>query len=130
MDTFVVALEIAESGLVAYEHPEDNMVSIARPSSLSGTPFRGWDHDDVSGIGDAIIKINAPIGRLREIGKGKKAKYNVEISVGAAPGPGPEWINECFSTLDEAIDVVIECYFGNRINFNNPSLELWFGDKT
>ena len=71
MDTFTVALEIAEAGLVAYEHPEENMVSIARPASLSGTPFRGWVEDDVSGVGEALMKINAPLGHLKEIGKVK-----------------------------------------------------------
>ena len=130
MDLFGIASRIAESGLVVHENYDKRELYIARPASLKGSLFRGWTEDQVSGISDTVLKINAPSAKLTVSGIGKKTRYLVNISIGSAPGPGPEWFNEEFKQVEQAIDAVKECYFADRINSNNPSLESWYGPKT
>lgn len=125
-----MAFRVAEAGLVVHENYDKRQLYVARPASIGGTSFRGWDEDQVSGIGDTVLKINAPTATISVLGQGRKTKYLVNISIGAAPGPGPEWFNEQFKKPEEAIEAVIECYFSDRINFNNSSLEQWYGQKS
>jgi hypothetical protein len=44
------------------------------------------------------------------------------MSIPAAPGPGPTYFREEFTSLDLAVDAILGCYFGGRIDFDNPSL--------
>lgn len=127
VDLFGIASRIAESGLVVHENYEKRELYIARPSSLKGTKFRGWKEDQVSGISDTVLKINAPSAKIVISGEGRKTRYLVNISIGAAPGPGPEWFNEEFKRPEDAIKAVLDCYFSDRIDFYNSSLESWYG---
>ncbi len=126
MDTLNVACHIAESGLVVHELPEGNKVIIARPASLEGTSFRGCSENRVTGYAETILLVNAPLAELQEIGSKKTKKYNLNISLAAAPGPGPIWIDEDFEDIKTAIKAVIECFFGDRVDFNNESLNSWY----
>lgn len=126
MDVTSAAILLAEEGLVASYSYEDRAVYFGRASSTQGTSFRGFREDTVSNVGDAILKLGAPTGLIRY--KKKRPHWKLDISIAAVPGPGPEYINENFETLEEAVKAAVECYFGDRINFNNPSLERWFGE--
>lgn len=126
MDTLNVAAHIADSGLVVHEVPKDDKVVIARPASLKGTEFRGCNESRVTGYAETLLLVNAPLAELKEIGSGKNKKYNLNISMGAAPGPGPIWIDENFDDIKTAVEAVLECFFGERIDFNNESLNKWF----
>lgn len=130
MHLFGIASRIAQSGLVVHENYDKRELYIARPASLKGTEFRGWTEDCVSGVSDTVLKINAPSAKISIPGEGNKTRYLVNISIGAAPGPGPEWFNEEFKDIEKAIEAVTECYFSDRIDFNNSSLERWYGQKT
>jgi len=130
MNLLGIAIRIAESGLVVNENSEKKELHIARPASVNGTEFRGWADDHVFGMGDVTLKVNAPTAKVVITGKGSKTRYLVNISQPAAPGPGPEWFNEKFKKAEEAIEAVIGCYFSNRVDFNNSSLESWYGQKT
>lgn len=126
MDTLTVASWIAESGLVVHEFPEEDRVMITRPASLEGTKFRGWQNNRVISTGETIILVNAPLATLKEIRTGKRKKYNLDISL----SPGPIWINEDFKDIKDAVKAAIECYLGDRIDFNNESLNEWYPQST
>ena len=91
--------------------------------------FRGWNEVQVSAIGTTLLTTNAPSAKVTMSGKGRKAKYLVNISMTAAPGPGPEWFNEEFKYIEEVIEAVKGCYFSDRVNSKNLSLEIWFGQR-
>ena len=54
----------------------------------------------------------------------------VDISEAAFPGPGPVYFHETFETAGEACEAVKDCCFGDRIDFNNESLNSWFGSES
>jgi len=127
----VIADSVAETGLVVGEDYENNRLGIARPASLHGTKFRGWQEDEeVVGYWGGMVKSNAPSASVNAITKGKKVFYNLNISLGAAPGPGAVWIDETFKNHEDVVTAIIGCYFGDRIDFSNASLESWFPNKT
>jgi len=49
----------------------------------------------------------------------------LNISSPAVPGPGPVYFDEKFETVEDLVTAVRECYFSDRIDFNNPSLDGW-----
>ena len=120
LSQFGAAVKIAETGLVVHEG--DDKLYVARPATVKGTEFRNRESDSVSGMSDTILKMNAPTASITKV----KGGWILDISEKAAPGPGPEWYNGKFKTLEEAVEAVIDCYFGSRINFDNDSLKRWF----
>ena len=129
MELFEIAVRIAELGLIVYENYDNQEIDIARPASVEGSMFRGWNEVQVSAIGTTLLTTNAPSVKVTISGKGRKAKYLVNISMTAAPGPGPEWFNEEFKYIEEVIEAVKGCYFSDRVNSKNLSLEIWFGQR-
>ncbi len=123
MNLYSIASRVSEFGLVVHRNNEKNELYIARPASLEGTIFRGWEEDTVIGISSTNLKINAPTAILIMQGKGRKTKFNLNISLPMAPGPGPIWFDEVFKSPEDAIEAIKECYFGDRIDFENESLE-------
>ncbi len=120
---------LAEAGLVVWDDQVNPRLEIIRPSAVKGTKFRGTVGDIVSCIGHASVLTNAPAATLTQE---RKDSWIVDISEGAAPGPGPTWFNESFTTLKEAVQAVqavLDCYFSDRIDFKNDSLEQFFGNR-
>ena len=127
MEIFDISIKIAEFGLVVHENFDKNELYIARPASVQGTSFHGFDENNVVGISNTILIVNAPTAIINITGKGKKRRYLLDISIAAAPGPGPEWFNEKFKSAEEVIKATYNCYFSDEIDFKNPSLEGWYG---
>jgi hypothetical protein len=126
MNLYNIASIVSEFGLIVHRNNDKNELYIARPASLVGTKFRGWDEDIVTGYSSMSLKTNAPSAVLTIEGKGRKTKFRLNISLLAAPVPGPVWIDEVFKSAEEVVKAVRECYFGDRINFKNESLENYF----
>ncbi len=117
MDQFGAAVKLAEKGLVVLEG--DNELFVLRPASIGGTVFRGWE-EQVTGSHDTILKTNAPRASVKKIKKG----WEIDISIPAAPGPeGIIWHREKLQTLESTVEAIIECYFGDRVNFNTEMLD-------
>ena len=121
-DLMWIAHDLADHGLVVGEDYEHDRIGIARPASLEGTKFKGWAENRIVGFWGGMVKSNAPSATLKTVGSGRKTMYHLNVSIGAAPGPGPEWIDETYKTREEAVDAVVGCFFGDKIDFNNPSL--------
>lgn len=113
---------IMERGLIVFEGNEDGAYYVARPSSVCGTKFPNFE-DEIVGLGNAFFQTNAPLATL--IRGQAEGAWIADISVGAAPGPGPIYFNETFDSFMNAAAAVVDCYFGNRIDFNNESLRSW-----
>jgi hypothetical protein len=113
-------------GLVVIEHDEHpDYFMIMRPASVPGSNFRGWVGCDNYGMSRTMLSSNAPPATLKWV----NTSWLVDISEGAAPGPGPVWFHEEFATCQDAVDAIEGCYFGDRVDNNNESLERWFGDR-
>jgi hypothetical protein len=126
MILYSITSSVSKLGLVVHQNNDKNELYIARPASLEGTKFRGWESDIVNGYSSTSLKTNAPSAILSVEGKGRKTKFRLNISLLAAPGPGPIWFDEVFKSADEVVEAVKDCYFGDRINFKNESLESYF----
>ncbi len=120
--------ELARSGLVVADCFSDSELSIARPASAGGTAFRGRGGTSMVGIGNAMLQTDAPTCTVRR--RQKSPRWVVDISEAAFPGPGPVYFHEAFETASEACEVVKGCYFGDGIDFNNASLNSWFGSES
>lgn len=113
-------------GLVIIEHREwRDYFMIVRPASLVGSEFRGWKGTSNVGMGGTSLRTNAPEAMLKPWKKG----WVVDISSVAAPGPGPVWFHEEFEKARDAVDAIEACFFGNRVDNDNESLETFFGPR-
>ena len=119
-----IAHDLAERGLVVSHSYDDFQLHIGRHSSAQGTEFLHASEDRVIGVGDATFLTNAPIATIRR--KRRPIRWVADISIPAAPGPGPVFFNETFDTAELAAEAILECYFGDRIDFNNESLAQWY----
>ena len=81
------------------------------------------------GFGGVEFLANAPFATITR--KRRPIRWHVEISIPAAPGPGPIFFQDTFDSLEEAVIAINDCYFGERIDFNAPSLKQWYpvGEK-
>jgi len=90
-----------------------------------GAELISKDHEYVVGINNVSLKTDAPMAEVSKLGRGKKTRYRLNISSPAVPGPGPVYFDEKFETVEDLVTAVRECYFSDRIDFNNPSLDGW-----
>src|SRR5262245_44732964 len=119
-------LRLLKRGLVIIEHSERrNHFMVVRPASLVGSMFRGWDDCCNLGMSGTSLSTNAPPAMLEPCKKG----WRVDISVAAAPGPGPVWFHEEFENVEDAVDAIEGCFFGDRVDSHNESLEAWYGRR-
>jgi hypothetical protein len=118
--------DLLKYGLVVIEHPEDkDNFTIVRPASLAGSAFRGWESNINVGTGRVSLSTNAPPALLQP----SKNGWLVDISCAAAPGPGPVWFHEEFATARDAVEAIVGCFFGSRVNNENESLQSWYGKR-
>jgi hypothetical protein len=116
---------LVDLGLLVVEHGEGrNEFTIVRPASVPGSAYRGWEESTI-GVAGARISTNAPPATLQPSKRG----WVVDISIPAAPGPGPVWFHSQFATAEEAVSAVESCYFGQLVDNNNPSLLSWYGNS-
>ena len=114
---------LARLGLVIIEPAgQPDHYIIVRPASVSGTQFFNAGETTCFGGGGTTLEINAPPALL---GRAKRGKWDVDISMAAAPGPGPVWFRERFPDLARAVQAIRDCFFGNRIDFQSESLATW-----
>jgi hypothetical protein len=119
-DNFV--LRLLKRGLVIIEHAErPDHFMIVRPASPPGSDFRGWEGCCNVGMSGTSLSTNAPPAVLQPCKKG----WLVDISMAAAPGPGPVWFHEEFTKVEDAVDAIEGCFFADRIDSQNESLERW-----
>lgn len=110
-------------GLVIIESAgESDRAMIVRPASLPGTEFRGWEGANLAnsiavGTYGTSLRSNAPAAWIQRCAKG----WVVDISSVAAPGPGAVWFHEEFTTAEDAVQAIEECYFGSRIDNNTAA---------
>jgi hypothetical protein len=76
-------------------------------------------------MGCTWLLTNAPPAMLYPSEKG----WLVDISEAAAPGPGPVWFHAHFANIQDAVDAVEGCFFGNRVDSHNESLEQFYGNR-
>jgi hypothetical protein len=119
-------LRLVKLGLIIIEHPErrDHFM-IVRPANLAGSDFRGWRGCCTVGMGGTWLSTNAPPALLQPCQKG----WVVDISSAAAPGPGPVWFHQEFEHATDAVVAIEECFFGNRADKRDASLEEFFGTR-
>src|SRR5687768_3977583 len=95
---------LANTGLVIVEHEgKPEHFTIVRPASLAGTPF--LENTYSVGVGPATLLSNAPVASLRQLVEGGQ-EWEVDISIAAAPGPGPVWFRERFSHARDAVEAI------------------------
>jgi hypothetical protein len=112
--------DLANTGLVIVKHEgKPEHFTIVRPASLTGTQF--LDDAYVLGVGTATLLSDAPVASLRQLVEGGE-EWEVDISMAAAPGPGPVWIRGRFPNLREAVEAIRECYFADRVDFSSEAL--------
>jgi hypothetical protein len=117
---------LLKHGLVIIELAErPDHFMIVRPASLDGTDFRGWEGCCNVGMSGTSLSTNAPPAMLEPCNKG----WRVDISMAAALGPGPVWFHEEFAKVDDAVNAIEGCFFGNRVDSDNESLEWWYGRR-
>jgi hypothetical protein len=110
---------LSQRGLVVSTHfNERNELIIVRPATAGGTLFPDHSEPRMVGLNDVFVFVNAPAARIRLMGK-RGNRCEVEISVDCCGGPNFVFFRETFSDLHAAADAIIDCYFGNRINFQN-----------
>jgi hypothetical protein len=117
---------LLDLGLVVIENErQDERCSVYRPVGLAGTLFPGWEKGlNISERG-AYMRVSAPPADLYPVGKGVGKRWVVDISVFAAPGPGPIYFHEEFEKAEDAVTAIKECFFGNRVDFASELLGPW-----
>jgi hypothetical protein len=122
----ISAFRLIRLGLVVIEHAaEDENCCVYRPVGLAGTTFPDWEDGVNYGQNSTTLRVSAPPAGLYSIQTAAGKRWVVDISVAAAPGPGPVYFHEEFSSVEDAVTAISECYFGNRVDFNNESLGPW-----
>jgi hypothetical protein len=117
---------LLKRGLVIIEHSErPDHFMIVRPASLAGSDFRGWEGRCNVGMSGTSLSTNAPAAMLEPCKRG----WLVDISAAAAPGPGPVWFHEEFENVEDAVDAIERCFFGDCVDSHNESLERWYGKR-
>jgi hypothetical protein len=114
--------QLVQAGLVVIEHAgEPEEFTIVRPASLNGTLF--FEHGSSCSVGASgtALLTNAPPASLRQLKAGGD-EWVVDISLAAAPGPGPVWFHQQFSRVEDAVEAIRQCYFGNRVDFQSEAL--------
>ena len=121
---------LLRSNLAIHEHNDKlHTYTVVRPAGIAGTPFRGYDRGVNEGhnirLGGTVLHINAPPAILTPTECG----WNVDISelFVFGRGPGPVWFNEDFNACPDAVAAIEDCFFGSRVDSNNPSLTAFFG---
>jgi hypothetical protein len=101
-------------------HKGEEVLVIVRPASLEGARFPGdWGS---FGVGSNVwLWTNAPPANLWLKRSRRSKVWVADISVPAAPGPGPVYFHEEFEVLDLAVEAIVDCFFGNRIDFSKPA---------
>lgn len=121
---------LIEAGLVVIEHEtEPQEFTIIRPASLAGTMLWEEGYTSIMGANFASVLTNAPPASLKQLKK-KSNGWEVDISIPAAPGPGPVWFHERFPNVADAVEAIHDCYFGNRIDFTSEALWPEFRRRT
>jgi hypothetical protein len=125
------AQRLAAQGLVCVRcagsqpiHGGAEVLVVIRPASVDGTPFPG-DWSAYGGAANVTVRTSAPPAELWLKRSRRSKVWIVDISVPAAPGPGPVYFHEQFPALDQAVSAIVDCFFGNRVNFQNESLASW-----
>ena len=124
-NNFSATHALAQRGLIVVENYDDNSLTVARPWSVKGTEFADYAENAelVCGISNTCFVTNAPIATISP--RGRPQRWVVDMSEAAAPGPGPVYYRETFDTLEDATNALLDCYFGDRVDFNNDSLKAW-----
>ena len=117
---------VLKHGLVLIEHQADrDCFMVIRPASLAGSVFRGCDGQYNVSMSSASVPTNAPPAMLRITDSG----WLVDISVAASgPKPSPTWFHAEFDTCKDAVDAIIDCFFGDRVDNYNDTLVGFYGD--
>jgi hypothetical protein len=113
---------LAEHGLVVLEVADEFCLYIGRPASLPGTEFPYGSEVRVAGFGNVAFLTNAPTAVIHQ--KRRPTRWIADISIPAAPGP--VCFAETFGTIELAAKAILDCYFGDRIDFENDSLMGWY----
>lgn len=125
------AQHLADRGLICVRcqgsipiHDGAEVLVVMRHASVGGVQFPG-DWSGFGGASNVTLRVNAPPADLWFKRSRRSKVCVVDISIPAAPGPGPVFFHDEFLSLDDAVSAIVDCYFGNRIDFHNESLRVW-----
>lgn len=123
MNIFSAVGMLAEADLVVYEDHVKPALLIARPNSVKGASFEGWTEElcAVSGAGDMVLKINAPIAKISQC---SKKKWLAEIEYADCGSGDTAWLYKKCSSPKEAAQVIIDCYFQVEIVILKQLIDL------
>jgi hypothetical protein len=117
------ASQLATHGLVCVRcqgsipvHKGAEVLFVMRPASVEGTHFPG-DWSSFGGASNVTLRANAPPAQLWFKRSRNSKVWVADISIAAAPGPDKTYFHEEFDSLDMAVEAIIGCFFGNRIDF-------------
>lgn len=119
----IVAVRLAERGLIVRYDSDNESLICARHAAVDGTSFGDWVPSHLAGIGSVDFQTDTPFATITR--KRRPVRWLVDISIAAAPGPGPVFFHETFTTPEAAGEALLDCYFGSRIDFENDSLRSW-----
>jgi len=122
-------LRLLKLGLIVVENEQDKVYTFYRPMGLRGTSFprmgEGFHHRLSENV---LVRVDAPPANLFPIDTAEGRRWVVDMSMPAAPGPGPVWFHEHFENAEEAVAAIRDCYFGDRIDFRSESLGWYRSD--
>jgi len=117
------ALRLLKLGLIVVENEQDKIYTFYRPMGLRGTSFPRLEEGTHHLLNQNVfVRVDAPSASLFPIDTGEGRRWVVDMSMAAAPGPGPVWFHEEFASAEEAVAAIRDCYFGDRIDFRSASL--------
>lgn len=105
-----------ERGLVVADIHDPDEIVIVRPSSVNGTAFPGYEEPLAVGIAGVSLLTNAPFAVIKR--KRRPIRWIADISINALGGTELVWFRESFLSPRDAATAIIDCLFGNRINFH------------
>ena len=111
MNLYSAADMLAEKELVVFEDHANSKLLVARPFSIDGSAFEYWldEASVVSGMGDVVLKVNAPFAEIYQI---SKKKWLAIIEYANCGGECDEaWLYKKCSSPKEAAQAIIDCYF-------------------
>ena len=101
----IIAVRLAQRGLIVRYDPANDSLICARHAAVAGTSFGHWVSSYLAGIGSVDFLTDTPFATITR--KRRPIRWLFDISIAAAPIPGPVFFHETFATPEAAGEAVI-----------------------